>query len=847
MTTTTHWPSTSITPETFAAGLQAIHAPQAVINQLAPAGGGDSRLPDQLNVLEEFVKAAATPEDRQKFSQAIGCTYDDLTRWAIQADLRRIEGVDAEIAELLASVDVKGVHDLAACTEHPQRLGKLQEDLYQKVNSSTKLDPFKRQALKRRLQRPELVRLGQKGGALPSHVLADVAVILVVKGAGVQRPDETLDVFLNGFWPAVKSVDSRATLSKRQDVFPPGYRSSAYDEKPLNQVTEIRSGERRIWLKEPYWDAALVPANPLGALAKEWRMATYAFGSGIHELFFNPDSRKREISKWQYFLAFLTIYAVIFLHIGLTVAWEYRPWLWSLFGAENVGLLLLTKTVITVAAIIAALAALTVVVLSAFQTQYQMKRYEEKKPLENLPGVGGWVVGLLILTLLFSPNGYVLWVLVWVVLELALLVARAKAWPYREISNSDCVTDHYYSVAEDPKIYKYSKDRLRRVFVLIYRGIVVLTLPITYLLVLIARLMQWTRVLSTVGVGLEKTLNVVLSGGLGDVVSYAMDPAQAHRVRQVIETDLRFFHDRPEVSHIHVFAHSQGTPITFETLFNQLPPPYRKKIKTYATIGSVLSYYHQINPIIDRFYVPRFPVRPYPKDFAVGFKWMNFWNLADPITEFYGLDEYNLVEKEKAPVLKLDDQNNPILLDTQQMLADTKRDPASPVNIRTRATLQNHSEYWSNLDQVQIPFALRVLGLWRPQQWDRDVLKQPMRGLTHTAYVCLWWGISAIAFFALFIPNVTLTAWLVSLAGPVTQELVSMLMSPLKSMFESQVGYANIVLTELTRFAEALALKYSLELLFILLLFAAPALLGLLLAIIHHIASVIRTAAGRNS
>ena len=458
--TTDNWPSTSITPETFAAGLQAIHAPQAVINQLAPAGGGDSRIPDQLNVLEEFVKAAATPEDRQKFSQAIGCTYDDLTRWAIRADLRRIEGIDAEAAELLASAGVMGVHDLAACTEHPQRLGKLQEDLYQKVNSSTQLDPFKRQALKRRLQRPELVRLGMKGRALPSYVIADVAVILVVKGAGVQRPDETLDVFLDGFWPAVKSVDSRATLSKRQDVFPPGYRSSAYDKEPLNQVTEIRSGERRIWLREPNWDAALVPANPLGALFKEWRMATYAFGRGLHDLFANPDIRQRRRNFWEFYRAFAVIYWLIFWHIGLTFLWGRKNWdlAQGLFEGNTQAFLQLLAAV-TVAALVFAL-------LPAVKTNYQMKVYQEGQGrLEALPGVADWVAILLVLAFLLSPGGYVLWLLFVLVLELALLLARAIAWPYREISNSDSLTDHYYSIKDEIDettgkaiIYKWSNN-----------------------------------------------------------------------------------------------------------------------------------------------------------------------------------------------------------------------------------------------------------------------------------------------------------------------------------------------------------------------------------------------------
>ncbi|HKZ69897.1 MAG TPA: DUF4332 domain-containing protein, partial [Anaerolineales bacterium] len=403
MKTTDTWPSEIITPQTFADALCVIGVEKAIICKYLPLGGAGIEFTAHPKVPGEFIRAAATPEQRQKLASAIGCRYDKLTQWVICADLCRLGSVNAKTAKLLMLAGVKGVCDLAACLENTQRRRKLETDLMERGEIL------------------DLDKLADEAGKKDAWTVTDVSVILVVKGAGLQQPDDTLDVFLNGFWPAIKSVDSRAVLTKRQDIFPSGYRSSVYDNQPINQVTEIRSGERRIWLKEPYWDAALVPANPLSALAKEWRMATYAFGSGIHELFFNPDSRRREISRWQYFLAFLAIYALIFAHIGLTVMWEYRPWLWSLFGAENSGLLLLTETIITVAAIIAGLAALIVVVLSALQTEYQMK----KKPLENLPGVGGWVVGLLIVTLLFSPNGYILWLLVWVVLELALLVARA--------------------------------------------------------------------------------------------------------------------------------------------------------------------------------------------------------------------------------------------------------------------------------------------------------------------------------------------------------------------------------------------------------------------------------------
>lgn len=39
-------------------------------------------------------------------------------------------------------------------------------------------------------------------------------VILIVKGAGEQAEDDHLNIFLRGFWPAVKSLDETATLSQ---------------------------------------------------------------------------------------------------------------------------------------------------------------------------------------------------------------------------------------------------------------------------------------------------------------------------------------------------------------------------------------------------------------------------------------------------------------------------------------------------------------------------------------------------------------------------------------------------------------------------------------------------------
>ena len=56
-----------------------------------------------------------------------------------------------------------------------------------------------------------------------------------------------------------------------------------------------------------------------------------------------------------------------------------------------------------------------------------------------------------------------------------------------------------------------------------------------------------------------------------------------------------------------------------------------------------------------------------------------------------------------------------------QTAEKTEEKNYSPINIRTRTSpLKNHSEYWTNLEQVQIPFAKRVLGE-KPSESDKGV------------------------------------------------------------------------------------------------------------------------------
>jgi hypothetical protein len=223
----------------------------------------------------------------------------------------------------------------------------------------------------------------------------------------------------------------------------------------------------------------------------------------------------------------------------------------------------------------------------------------------------------------------------------------------------------------------------------LYRMMVVWALPVAFLGLGLAKVLIATKVLGAYGKTLEEFLNNRLGGSLGDVSAYAMDPSLALRIRSAVEYDIKFFHQMKEVSNIHIFAHSQGTPITFETLFTHMPKEYRKKIKTYVTIGSVLSYYYQIVPVLDEVYFPeRFRKSDYELGtFADGFRWFNCWNLADNITGFYGLDEYDL--------------------DRVKQSKTASGEVKYPTNIKTR--FRGHSDYWTNLEEVQLPFARRVL------------------------------------------------------------------------------------------------------------------------------------------
>ena len=577
--------------------------------------------------------------------------------------------------------------------------------------------------------------------SLPAKRKLETDVILVVKGAGEQLEDDHLNLFIRGFWPAVKSLDKNATMDQVTDELV-GYRPPPHnqDNDSHKHLTEIHAtygkAKRRILVKESYWEPEVLPSSALSNLSKEWRMSSFVFANMFRDIIFtrNPKYLKEwRLSGSNYefrpglapgtrrrdyvgnYISYLILFLLVFLPFAPTIAsLPYLPTLTSVSWLN--GILLLS-----------AVAAVWAVAPAVEISRMMYIRYKESV-LENLPGLPGWILLALIIMLFMDPLGYIRFVLVLLALQIALIFSRRILWKYRKYANSDMDIAAYYSYVE--QAMDGNKKRIGKVdeswwirFPLspwLYRYFIFLTLPIAFVGTILVKFLKWTRVLGGIGEALDNFLHTALVGYMDDVVNYAMDPAQSHRVRSVIKDDIIYFHDRPEVKRIHVIAHSQGTPITYETLFHFLEEKYQEKIYTYVTIGSVLSYYHQARGILDELYYERFPVSSAKnQNFHPDFKWMNFWNFTDPITEFYGLDEYTWF-REAPPIDKA-----------------FVRGRTSPTNIRSHSSLlKNHGEYWSNIGQINLPFAKRVLGELRPKEWNPEPTSPTSQH--HIAVFGLW-------------------------------------------------------------------------------------------------------------
>jgi hypothetical protein len=189
-----------------------------------------------------------------------------------------------------------------------------------------------------------------------------------------------------------------------------------------------------------------------------------------------------------------------------------------------------------------------------------------------------------------------------------------------------------------------------------------------------------------------------------------------------------------------------------------MPRAYRRKIKTYVTIGSVLGLYNVIAPIPDETPLPdRFRKTDYKVEtFAPGFRWFNCWNLADNITSFYGLDAYDLLLHQGG---------------------DNAGAERLPTNIRTRT--RGHSEYWTNLEEVLVPFARRVIEDKIDEMWQLEPTHRTRR---HVVGEALSW--------------LLLVAGVVSLALLFSRQLVDLLFQPLDLSLWALLGQVAGLLAE---------------------------------------------------
>lgn len=611
-------------------------------------------------------------------------------------------------------------------------------------------------------------------------------VILIVKGAGEQAEDDHLNIFLRGFWPAVKSLDKNATIQQVSVDEAISGSSPHNDQGNLHRhLTEIRAklpdpkGEdgkyapRRIWLRESYWEDEVLSSSGLSNLSREWHMSSHVFANMVQDLFFTRDSNDRkdtlkgvssddeenmlragetpeenvykeflrpsEFDFWGSYFSYTLLFLLTFLPLVLAPFIEPGRISFLVKGIFPAITLPASLSVSETNGIAAALVfALIWAVAPARELSKMINlRFESQSNqyLKRLPGLPSWTLVLLILLLLTFPVSYLVTLLFVSIVQISLLFARRILWDFRYYSNSDVdkAKDYYeYKVwkdgAEQTRIGEVDEWWFLRVpfSPLFYRYLIFLALPIGFLVTSVAGFLKWTRIFGGLGEALDGAIKFLLVGYMADVVNYAMDPVQAHRVRSIVMEDIKRYHNLEGVQRIHIVAHSQGTPITFETLFHYLEPEYQSKIYTYVTLGSVLGYYYQARGALDPVYYNRFkmPIRrdkfpgwatprdsrskKYPKSPRYEFKWLNFWNFTDPITEFYGLDEYNWFNGEWT-------------IDKDTQLETPARGFSSPTNIRTSSSLaKNHGEYWDNLDKFQKPFAKRVLGDFRPEEWNRE-------------------------------------------------------------------------------------------------------------------------------
>lgn len=534
------------------------------------------------------------------------------------------------------------------------------------------------------------------------------------------------------------------------EIYVPGRPASG--DKPAVRETTIR-------VREVYWEPGLAAPSATTSVLREWEMASFALGQSLLRVW-KPQAVLAHAPKPLHWLYGISTAMLLYVAVKIEPAsvpfldpthplvrsWDglhgWRPLVMALMAGFLVFLARFlerlppskgssrlasydqdTQAPVTGGQATAseALAEIT----GAHGYSYRGGRH--------CPGLPLWVLIALVTVLVVSPLHYLGTLVILFLIQVCVLAARWLAWPWRARPDSDTaelfderMPPGDQSGADTPRstegdVTFRPLSGIERVLVValrlplsavLYRLLVVMTLPIVLAGSAVVAVLRWTRVLSGAGDALDGILRLTLAGTMGDIVGYSMEPGQALRIRQVLEQELAEQDADPAVRSIHIVAHSQGTPISYEVLFGRSRAIRRDKVRSYLTIGSVLSFYAQSNDVLDLLPHPRFPVSTIPK-LPAGFRWINVWNLSDPIPEFSGLDEYGYQHGDQISQI---------------------RTPAKVI------PWLSHSSYWENLTLVMRPMATRILGA-EPSEWKAETVTDPRpswwRAQRHAALVLL--------------------------------------------------------------------------------------------------------------
>ncbi|MGB0388062.1 MAG: DUF4332 domain-containing protein [Ardenticatenaceae bacterium] len=756
------------------------------------------------SALITFRQAVATPEQRLQLATQYSFEYDMLTSWVIRADLMRIGNMDTEAARLLASAGIMGVHDLALCqTSHKAKQEERVKELAKRAEEALK--PFFTHGLDSSLKEILLSSLhsfveeaDQLAKEQPAQIVTGTEVVILATAhdpsQGKQAQDHVKEDFLKTLSAAVKSIDPQALISQREDICQGApsrspKQNGADDSSPQPPLTEIRTGERRIWIKQV--ECAADTPSAAQAMDLEWGMATYRFASLIHDLIGlrNKPPRSANLehtlrqaqgsARSAIYMAYLGIFAYLFFtHWNFISSWS-TLWLNGTLDWMNLPTLNSTLTSAITFGLGMTVSALLALIPSRRQAgdsypstlrQAQgiassghrqnvndplgssgyINQNDAEKSLNPQPALPKWLLIVLMASFVINPVRYGIGLLVLMLVVQGLLLARDCAWPYRKKAAGDGTgSEQDVQLDQNGKNQTWHKQLI--LSPLAHRYLVVLGIPVTRVIYWITYPLCWipfsVPLFGKIGPAIRRLVGNMFGSGLS--VSAVSDPAQAERIRQAIESDVRFFHLRPDVNNIHVCAHSQSTLLTLDTLFQELPASFRGKIKSLLTTSSLQSYDHKVKPLLqeqERAEGGRFPLvaeRPRDSDlgFARGFQWVNFWNSYDAVTEFYLLHDgpftskYNSQHSWQSTPSKdqawpsdnnrshtlrhLDRLGAPQAQGTAPPHGEARRQ-TRPINIKTRGHWfipTAHKAYWRNMQEVQLPFAQRLLGHTECEQW----------------------------------------------------------------------------------------------------------------------------------